>query len=121
MFKVSELIEATGAKLIRGRKERSVRGTSIDTRSLKPGEAFIAIKGNNFDGHDFIDQAIKKGASVIIFRSQGSAAGGPAYGGHQVTRSPGNITYLQVKDTAKALGDIAHFHRKKFADRKSVV
>ncbi len=39
---------------------------SIDTRTLKPGDIFIPVKGPNFDGHDFIDEAKRKGASKII-------------------------------------------------------
>ena len=39
---------------------------SIDTRSLKKGEVYIAIEGQNFDGHDFVEDAEKKGAKAII-------------------------------------------------------
>ena len=39
---------------------------SIDTRTLQPGDIFIPIKGPNFDGHDYIDEAIAKGASQIL-------------------------------------------------------
>lgn len=41
-------------------------GFSIDTRTLKPGDVFIPIKGENFDGHEFIQEALKKGASKIL-------------------------------------------------------
>ena len=41
-------------------------GFSIDTRSLKPGDIFIPVKGENFDGHDFIQEALQKGASKIL-------------------------------------------------------
>ena len=39
---------------------------SIDTRSIKKGEVYIAIEGQNFDGHDFIEDAEKKGAIAFI-------------------------------------------------------
>ena len=39
---------------------------SIDTRTLQPGDIFIPIKGPHFDGHDFIEEAIQKGASKIL-------------------------------------------------------
>ncbi len=47
---------------------------SIDTRTLKPGDIFIPVKGPNFDGHDFIPEAIKKGASKIIDEDLGNFA-----------------------------------------------
>lgn len=43
-----------------------VTGISIDSRTLKPGEAFFAIKGDNFDGHDFATAAVKAGAGLLV-------------------------------------------------------
>ena len=69
MFKVAELLKATDARLVSGSRENAISGISIDSRTLKRGEAFLAIKGDNFDGHDFIDIAIKKQAGCIIAHS----------------------------------------------------
>jgi len=102
MFRVDELLEATQGKLIQGKKYITARGISIDSRTIKPKEAFIAIKGNNFDGHDFIDEAIKKGANCIIKELPTNS--------HQLR----SAAFIEVKDTIKALGDIARFQRKKF-------
>lgn len=102
MFTLEELLEATGGKLIRGKKDIPIKGLSIDSRTIKSQEAFIAIKGDNFDGHDFIPEAIKKGASCII---KSSASKLPPLGQHIL---------IEVKDTLLALGDIARFKRKKF-------
>jgi UDP-N-acetylmuramoyl-tripeptide--D-alanyl-D-alanine ligase len=44
-----------------------VTGISIDSRTLQPGDAFFAIKGDNFDGHDFATAAAAAGASVLVF------------------------------------------------------
>ena len=44
----------------------NVDSFSIDTRTIKPKEVYIALKGENFDGHLFITEAIKKGASAIV-------------------------------------------------------
>jgi UDP-N-acetylmuramoyl-tripeptide--D-alanyl-D-alanine ligase len=49
-----------------GNQPVGATGISIDSRSLQPGDAFFAIKGENFDGHDFATAAIKAGASVLI-------------------------------------------------------
>jgi UDP-N-acetylmuramoyl-tripeptide--D-alanyl-D-alanine ligase len=102
MFTLDELLKATGGKLIRGKKDISIKGLSIDSRTIKAQEAFIAIKGDNFDGHDFIPEAIKKGASCII---RASASKFPPLG---------RYILIEVKDTLLALGDIARFKRRKF-------
>ena len=49
-----------------GQMPEGITGISIDSRTLKPGEAFFAIKGENFDGHDFATAAIKAGASLLV-------------------------------------------------------
>jgi len=99
MFKIPELLEATGGKLISGNADIGVKSFSIDSRSLKRGEAFIAIKGEKFDGHDFIAEVIQKGASCII-----------AQRGEKKSQA----VFIKVKDTTKALGDIARFNRNRF-------
>ena len=68
-------------------------GISIDSRKIKKGNIFIAIKGENFNGHDFINDAVTNGSSAII------------------TEKPcDNIPHLLVKDTTIALGKIANYH-----------
>ena len=102
MFKVDELLRATKGRLISGNADTVLKGISIDSRSIGKQEAFIALKGNNFDGHDFITRAIKKGASCILCQRLS-------------IRFPSKeIAFIKVKDTTKALGDIARFQRKKF-------
>ncbi|OGX16970.1 MAG: hypothetical protein A3K83_05300 [Omnitrophica WOR_2 bacterium RBG_13_44_8b] len=105
MLKVNEILKATKGRLISGNREISVKGISIDSRTLKPGEAFIAIKGPNFDGHNFIAQALERKASCIIYHSPGYLVRGPAAKG---------AVFIKVKDTVRALGDIAGFNRRKF-------
>lgn len=104
MFAVNELLKASKGKLISGRiNTAAIPRISIDSRQIKPGEAFIAIKGNNFDGHDFIKQAINKGAGAVVVQGSGFRI--------QLT---GKAPFIVVKDTVKALGDIARFQREKF-------
>ncbi len=102
MFTVQELIRVTGGKLLGGSKDIRVKGISIDSRTVKKGEVFLALKGNNFDGHDYIFQALKNGASGII----------------KQTGKPGPkssaVFCLEVFDSIKALGDIARYHRSRF-------
>jgi UDP-N-acetylmuramoyl-tripeptide--D-alanyl-D-alanine ligase len=99
MFKRDELIKAANGRLFGSGNKKIAGGISIDSRRLKAGDVFIAIKGSNFDGHDFIGEAINKGASCII---------------SQRRRNAGRASLIEVKDTTKALGDIARFQRQKF-------
>ncbi|MDD5237687.1 MAG: UDP-N-acetylmuramoyl-tripeptide--D-alanyl-D-alanine ligase [Candidatus Omnitrophica bacterium] len=109
MFKVNELLKATKGKLISGKMDTPVKAISIDTRTIKPYEAFIAIKGENYDGHNFIKEAVRKGAACIIRERR--------VGNKETTGSLDNrrkIVFIEVKNTVTALGDIARFQRKKF-------
>ena len=65
LWTVEKMIEAMGARPV-GRLPESVAGISIDTRSLEPGDAFFAIKGERFDGHDFVRDAMKAGAGLAV-------------------------------------------------------
>ena len=104
MLNCGDLIKATGGRLISGPVRIRVNGFSIDSRTIRPGQVFIAIRGKNFDGHDFIAAAIKKGASCII--REGRCPG--------KTAVPNAAAVIEVKDTLRALGDIANFMRRKF-------
>lgn len=59
------LVEATDGRPL-GQMPEGITGISIDSRSLKPGEAFFAIKGDAMDGHDFATAAIKAGAGLLV-------------------------------------------------------
>ena len=99
MFKIPELLKATQGRLILGSADISVKGISIDSRTVRKSEAFIAIRGEKFDGHDFIDAVIKKGIACVIT--------------HKEIKREGAVL-IKVKDTTKALGDIAGFNRERF-------
>jgi UDP-N-acetylmuramoyl-tripeptide--D-alanyl-D-alanine ligase len=60
-----EIIQATGGELLT-RGERSFSGVSIDSRTTVDNEVFFAIRGERFDGHEFISAALKKGAGAVI-------------------------------------------------------
>lgn len=122
MLKVSEILKATRGKLICGSPGSLIRGISIDSRTLKPGNAFIALKGSNFDGHNFINEAIGRGANCIIgeFKSIHKVLqpfvlqDGPLGKNKKRKFSKGQLTFIEVKDTQEALGDIARFNRNKY-------
>ena len=78
----------------------TVSGISTDTRTLKPGEAFLALSGANFDGHNFASLAIEKGASALITS-------------RSLDITP-TIPQLIVADTLRAYQQIAHWWREQF-------
>ncbi|MFA5155869.1 MAG: UDP-N-acetylmuramoyl-tripeptide--D-alanyl-D-alanine ligase [Candidatus Omnitrophota bacterium] len=102
MLRVDEILKAVQGKLVCGSRNKTVRGYSIDSRAIKKGEAFIAIKGDKFDGHDFIPQALKKGASCVIACAI------------QKPSAAGRATFIEVNDTQKALAGIARALRVKY-------
>jgi UDP-N-acetylmuramoyl-tripeptide--D-alanyl-D-alanine ligase len=85
------LIEATGGRPL-GEVPDQIGGISIDTRSLKPGDAFFAIKGESLDGHDFATNAVAAGAGVLVV-AEGKL---PALGRL-------NVAKIVVPDVLKAL------------------
>ena len=101
----TEIIEAIKGKLVSGKSEGAFSGVSTDSRNIKPGELFIALTGENFDGHNFIEAALQKGACGAIVSSQWSVAGG------QQKHLTG--FFVAVDDTLKALGDMARLWREK--------
>ncbi|HOW34816.1 MAG TPA: UDP-N-acetylmuramoyl-tripeptide--D-alanyl-D-alanine ligase [Candidatus Omnitrophota bacterium] len=104
MFTLKEILIVTSGTLknIPKTEPVSVKGVCTDSRHLKPGDLFIAIQGPNFDGHNFVQEAAKKSASVIIVS-------------RNIKVSDRNVAVVRVMDTVKALGQIARFHRDRFA------
>jgi UDP-N-acetylmuramoyl-tripeptide--D-alanyl-D-alanine ligase len=94
-------------KILGGLGSMGIKGVSIDSRNIKEGELFIALKGDRFDGHDFVPEAIKKGAwGALVDRSVLENK----YESFGVLR---NI--LPVEDTLYALQEMSCMHRKKYS------
>ncbi|MFH0771822.1 MAG: UDP-N-acetylmuramoyl-tripeptide--D-alanyl-D-alanine ligase [Candidatus Omnitrophota bacterium] len=110
MFDVKDILEATGGALLTaGSQGARFSGVSTDTRTLKTEALFIAIKGLNFDGHNFINEAKLKGAIGAVVSRDFSCRYFPA-----ADKEMAGFVLIKVSDTIKALGDIAKFHRKRF-------
>ncbi len=96
----NEVLLATGGKVLFG-KQNGVEGISIDSRALGQKDFFLALKGERFDGHDFVAEALKTCAGAIVSIPPVSP--------------PSNKTIIHVDNTLKALQDIARYIRKKYA------
>ena len=81
------------------------RGINTDTRTIKKGELFIALKGENFDGHAYAGKAAESGAAGILASRKVDVEG---------------IPVIYVEDTLKGYQDIAHAYRMKFPSLKVV-
>ncbi|MFN6478376.1 UDP-N-acetylmuramoyl-tripeptide--D-alanyl-D-alanine ligase [Nostoc sp. DedQUE07] len=94
-----EVIFAHSVNLSEAALTQVTSGIQTDSRTLKPGEVFVALRGDKFDGHEFVPTAIAKGAIAAIVDFEYENPGFPV---------------LQVKDTLKAYQTIARWWRDRF-------
>ncbi len=108
VWSVEEITIGSGGER-RGNASVEVTGVSIDTRTLRPGDLFVAVKGPRFDGHDFVAQALEQGASgAIVSRPEFQAREGawrPLLDRHFL---------ILVDDPLTALQALATWHRMRF-------
>jgi UDP-N-acetylmuramoyl-tripeptide--D-alanyl-D-alanine ligase len=107
---LAEVLEATGGRLLARTLARShartlCRRISTDSRTLRRGDWFVALRGENFDGHDYLPQVIERGARVLIVSRVPDGF------------SPRSHPLILVGDTLRALGDIAALWRRKLRVR----
>jgi UDP-N-acetylmuramoyl-tripeptide--D-alanyl-D-alanine ligase len=98
-----EIIQATGGTRLGASPRASYESICTDTRALRPGCLFVALKGERFDGHQFVAEAERRGAAAaIVEKGKASALFSRQFG------------LFEVDSTLKALGDLARFHRRRF-------
>jgi len=96
-WSLDDVVSATGGRTSASGGE--FRGICIDSRRLEPGDLFVAIRGDRFDGHDFIAAAVAAGAAGVV------ADRPPA--------EPPGVPLIMVADTLAALGDLAAWRRRR--------
>ena len=99
---VEQILSATGGRLAAGKAELALAAISTDSRTIKPGSCFVALRGERFDGHQFLRQAVEGGAAALVV-SNGAAAG-------QLSGYAGSV--IIVADAQRALGDLAAWRRR---------
>lgn len=92
------LAEAAGGQLLNARADTAISGISIDTRTLERGDLFVAVAGPRFDGHDFLNAAVSRGAPAAMI--------------HGDVLVPPGLEIVRVADTTRALGDLARHLRR---------
>jgi UDP-N-acetylmuramoyl-tripeptide--D-alanyl-D-alanine ligase len=95
--------EAVGGALRRGQREsdRVHLGITSDSRTVKPGNVFVALRGESFDGHAFLEQAAQRGATLFVVQR------GQAW---QIE----GADVIEVEDTTVAWGDLARSHLRRW-------
>ena len=79
-----------------------ITSLSTDTRTIKSGDTYLAIKGEHYDGHDFIDDALSSGASSLVVSKPAADT---------------SVPQIQVEDTVISLGHIARIYRDKIGGK----
>jgi UDP-N-acetylmuramoyl-tripeptide--D-alanyl-D-alanine ligase len=97
---LSKIAEFAGAKITRGSAETMIERVSTDSRTIKPGELFVALHGENFDAHNFLEQVAKSGAAGAIVAEEVSA------------KLPLQFAILRSSDTLAAYQNLAANYRK---------
>ncbi len=100
MFELGQARNWITGALLHGDGAQVVNSVSTDTRAIEPGALYVALRGERFDGHDFVAAARAAGAAAVLVEDWRSAYGEPA---------------LAVTDTRRALGELAHGWRGCFA------
>ncbi|MBK8170003.1 MAG: UDP-N-acetylmuramoyl-tripeptide--D-alanyl-D-alanine ligase [Sandaracinaceae bacterium] len=101
-FTLDEVAAATRG-VTRARVTTATRGVVIDSRAVKSGSLFVALRGETHDAHAFLSTAKEKGAAILL-TERGNAF-------------PQGVSVVEVDDTLFALGELARFHRERWGGR----
>ena len=100
---IKELLISTNGNLVCGNDDDKINNIVIDSRKAKLGDAFIAIIGENLDGHNFINSAYENGCKTFIKNKSNS-----------INLQFQDINLIEVEDTTLALAHIANYYKSKF-------
>jgi UDP-N-acetylmuramoyl-tripeptide--D-alanyl-D-alanine ligase len=104
MFTIAEITRATGGEIV-GNDAGEVTGVSTDSRTVAAGELFVPLVGERFDGHDYIEAALARGVRVFLAAREWIG----------LKPVPAGATCIAVANTLRGLGDLAAFHRARYA------
>ena len=117
MFTASEIAEVTGGRLIGS--DVTVTGVSTDTRTIEKGMLFVAVRGESFDGNDFIDAAAERGAAAVISdREPRGAAGAGSSPPHEIPGEAGGSYRQRRENFHKGHGVRGAFRKIRYAENR---
>ncbi len=111
-LKIKEIVEITKGELVKGNLQEEVINFCKDTRIIKQGDTYIGIKGENFDGNKLWKEALEKGATTVIIQDMKLTEELQEYKDKNI---------IVVKDTIKAISDIAKYKRSLYGKEFPVV
>ena len=106
VFSLADVLAATDGRLIAGSRDSIMGGVSTDSRKIKKGNLFIALTGENFDGHTFVQKALEDGAAGVLVADVRKI---------NLERVGAEAGVIEVDDTLRALGDLAQAYRRRFS------
>jgi UDP-N-acetylmuramoyl-tripeptide--D-alanyl-D-alanine ligase len=99
---LARVVEATAGRLVGAAPAQlALASVSIDSRTLEPGALFVAIRGERFDGHDFLAEARARGAAAALVERE--------------LHAPAGLPLVRVADTTRALAELARHARRAVA------
>ena len=93
-MKLGNILQAITTGMVKGNLDKEISGIQMDSRQIKEGDLFVAVKGTQTDGHAYIGKAIEKGATAVVCETLPE------------TLSE-TVTYIQVNDSEDAVGRLA--------------
>ena len=106
VWTLSQVLLATGGKFLSGQTKAGFRRVCTDSRAVEPGDLFVALRGETFDGHAYLAQAVQKGAAGLVIDTKPE-------------KMP-PVPVILVADTLRALGDLAAYRRSLMPDLQVV-
>lgn len=97
---INEILCATNGTLLTGDENNFISSVSTNSKTVTPGALFVPLKGENFDAHDFIPEAIKNGATAVLTENEDCCVSGKIF--------------IKVENTLTALQKLAKFYRSRF-------
>ena len=116
LWTAQDLIEATGGAM---RQRFDATGVSIDTRTLSPGDLFVALRGEAGDGHDYLSTAFDRGAAGAMVRLRGQPH--PVRLANRPLPQSGRDDFLWVEDTLAGLTRLGGYARARFGGRVAAI
>jgi UDP-N-acetylmuramoyl-tripeptide--D-alanyl-D-alanine ligase len=104
-FSAADVARIGGGRVVVGDEGRHLPSVSIDSRAIRPGDLFVAIRGERFDGHDFAQAAIAGGAAGVVVTDASAV------------EATGGAVVIEVADTLRALQELAREVRRRSGAR----